>query len=270
MDLQLGGKSAIVTGSTRGIGRAIAEALAGEGASVMVHGRRQRDAAGVAAGLRKRSGVPVEPCAADLSTDSGAELLVDAAVEGLGSIDVLVNNAGTYSFDSTWSNRDAAAWLEQFNVNVASAVRLIRLVVPRLKEQGWGRVVNVSSTDAVAPSANLPEYAASKAALANITLSLADECRGTGVTANTVTPGVIATETVLQYVRVEARRRGWTGNDRELMALALPALFGDPRGAWGKPADVAYITAVLCSPLADWVNGVDYRVDGAGVQGGST
>jgi 3-oxoacyl-[acyl-carrier protein] reductase len=142
---------------------------------------------------------------------------------------------------------------------------LIRLVVPTLKNQGWGRVVNVSSTDAKAPSASLPEYAASKAALANLTLSLADECRGTGVTVNTVTPGVIATDTVLEYVRMEARQRGWMGGDDALMARAVHALFGNPPGAWGTPADVAYVTTVLCSPLANWINGVDYRVDGGGV-----
>jgi NAD(P)-dependent dehydrogenase (short-subunit alcohol dehydrogenase family) len=264
MDLGLVGKRAIVTGSTSGIGEGIARELAREGATVLVHGRRPVEADRVVAAIEREGGSAAN-CIADLSSDDGAQRLVDAASRSIGEVDILVNNAGTYDFESTWSTLEPAEWLDRYNVNVGSAVRVTKLLLPGLKSRGWGRVVNISSSDAISPSATLPEYAASKAALANITLTLARECHKSGVTVNGITPGFVLTPPVMAYLRGVADARGWpVQSDEAIAERALSELFSDPLGGWGGPEDIAYVAAALCAERARWITAADIRVDGGG------
>lgn len=264
MDLGLTGKRALVTGSTSGIGEGIARELAREGARVVVHGRRRNEAGRVVMDIERAGGRAIA-CVSDLANDGGAANLADTANRSLGGVDILVNNAGTYDFDSTWGTLEPSDWLDRFNVNVASAVRITTLLLPELKASRWGRIVNISSSDAVSPSATLPEYAASKAALANTTLTLARECHGTGVTVNSITPGFVLTPTVISYLRTVASDREWPArDDREIAERALSELFDNPLGGWGRAEDIAYVAAMLCGEQAGWITAADLRVDGGG------
>ena len=205
MDLQLAGKRALVTGSTLGIGRAIAAALAAEGASVIVNGR---DPGRVAEAVREIAGPgAVSGCAADLSTAAGAATLAAFAVQD-GPVDILVNNAGMFTVKEFFDIEDAD-WQAMFDLNVMSAVRLSRALMPAMLERGWGRLVFIGSDQSSKPNPSMAHYAMTKTALVSIARSLAERTRETGVTVNT-----------LQVARGDRRRR-------RLPVLA--AGFGDQR-----------------------------------------
>jgi short chain dehydrogenase len=160
MNLQLTGKRALVTGSSSGSGKAIAWKLAEEGASVVVTGRDRKRADAVAQAIRTDTKGAAVSIAADLSTDEGAEVLA----EELGGIDILVNNAGLLpSPESSWWNTTPAEWAKVYNQNVVSIVRLVQRLGPRMREAGWGRVINISSGGAWQPFANMADYTATQA-----------------------------------------------------------------------------------------------------------
>jgi 3-oxoacyl-[acyl-carrier protein] reductase len=262
VELHIAGKCALVTGSTSGIGAAVAEQLAEEGVRVVVHGRRS-DAACLLVESIRACGGQCWAALGDLTLDRDADGVVHAALEKLGQVDILVNNAGSYDLASSWSTLTPAAWLERLNANIVSAVRVVRPLLAPMRALGWGRIINVGSTDAVAPGTGLPEYAASKAALANLTLTLSRELRGSGVTVNTITPGAVLTGTVLAYLRTVAEQREWDQSDDAALAQrGLLEVLGAPPGGWGTSRHIAYVVAMLCSPRADWLNGADIRIDG--------
>src|SRR5262245_45848675 len=178
MELGLANKRAVVTGSSAGIGRAIARTLAEEGALVVINGRGGR-AETTAREIRAATRGTAIGVAADLATDEGAHLLAEMALSELGGVDILVNNAGVY-FERGWWDTQPGAWAEIFNRNVSSSVRMIRRLGPRMRQAGWGRIINISSGLAFQPFAGMPDYAASKAAIANMTVSLAREFAGQG------------------------------------------------------------------------------------------
>jgi NAD(P)-dependent dehydrogenase (short-subunit alcohol dehydrogenase family) len=258
MDLQLRGQRALVTGSSAGIGAAIAVRLAAEGATVLVHGRRP-DAVHEVVDQIGRTGGHAEPALGDLSTESGAAQVADVALAG--GVDILVNNAGWYA-NTTWEQATAEDWLRGYNRNVVTAVRLIRTLVPGMRERGWGRIVQLSSGEATAPFAIMPEYAAAKAALVNLTVSLAKKLARTGITVNTVSPGIVVTPGVDAFYRKVAAERGWGDSWADIEAAVLREVLDNPTGRLGRPADVADLVAYLVSPLAGYVNGANLRVDG--------
>jgi NADP-dependent 3-hydroxy acid dehydrogenase YdfG len=167
MDTGLSGKRALVTGSSAGLGEAIAKMLAAEGASVVVHGRDAERTAAVAAELRAAGGDAVAVIG-DLATDAGADAVSDAA----GDVDVLVNNAGYYD-GLPWSAVTAEMWAQIYEVNVISAVRLIERLVPAMRRRGRGRVIQIGGGLALQPVADQPHYNATLAARHNLTVSLA-------------------------------------------------------------------------------------------------
>jgi len=140
----------------------------------------------------------------DLSTDDGAQRVVDKAVAECGAIDILVNNAGAYEVRG-WADATPQEWLDTFNQDVLSMVRMIRLLVPRMKPLGWGRIIQLSSVVGVQPLAAHPHYSAAKAAVINMTVSLAKELANSGITVNTVTPGPIMTTGWVEWARGIAR-----------------------------------------------------------------
>lgn len=261
MNLQLKQKRAVVTGSSSGIGEAIATALGAEGAHVLLHGRREAALEQVAEAIPDRGGHAAW-VSADLTTDHGAQTVIDVATAELGGVDILINNAGTYDFHTSWASLTPNDWNERFNENTLSAVRLIKLTLPHMKEAGWGRIINVSSTAVQMPPSELPDYSASKAALANLTLSLARDCARTGVTANSISPGIVLTSGMWSYLHQLARQNQWQSDDAAIADMALKEVFDDPPGGWGHPADIAYVALFLASPHAHWINGSDLRVDG--------
>jgi 3-oxoacyl-[acyl-carrier protein] reductase len=258
VDLQLAGRTAIVSGSSAGIGTAIATRLASEGATVLVHGRRA-DAVGAVVEQITNAGGSAEPVVGDLSTEHGAAAVIEAAVAA--KVDILVNNAGWYA-NTTWDETSAEDWLRGYEQNVLTAVRLIRALTAGMRERGWGRVVQMASGEASSPFATMPEYAAAKAALVNVTVSLAKHLASTGITVNTVSPGIVLTPGVERFYREVAAARGWGDHWPDIEAAVLREVLGNPAGRLGRPADVADLVAFVVSPLAGYINGANLRVDG--------
>jgi NAD(P)-dependent dehydrogenase (short-subunit alcohol dehydrogenase family) len=260
MDLDLAGKRALVTGSTLGIGRAIAEALAAEGADVMINGR---DAGRVAAAARDIPG-KVSGCAADLSTAAGAAALAAFAAKD-GPVDILVNNAGTFTVKEFFDIEDAD-WQAMFELNVMSAVRLSRALMPAMLARRWGRVIFIGSDQSSKPNPSMAHYAMTKTALVSIARSLAERTRGTEVTVNTVQVAPTWTDGVDAFMRQMADIEGTTP------AEMSRAYFAEGEGRtsllqrWARPEEIAAVVAFLCSPLAAAVNGAAPRADGGMVR----
>jgi 3-oxoacyl-[acyl-carrier protein] reductase len=260
MDLRLAGKRALVTGSSSGIGERIAKSLAEEGVAVAVHGRNQKAAARVAQDVTA-SGGKAAVSTGDLRTDEGARQVVGAAIAALGGIDILVNNAGVFPFRG-WNNTTPNDWSDLYNVNVVSMVRVVRLLVPHMRELGWGRIIQISSGVATSPNASMPDYAAAKAATVNLSVSLARELAGTGITVNTVSPGAIVTPGWKDLALAAAAAQGWSTDFAEVEQRLLAGPLANPAGRLGRVEDVANVVVFLASPLADYVNGANFRVDG--------
>ncbi len=266
MDLQLKGRRALVTGSSSGIGEAIARMLASEGASVVVHGRNAERAEKVAAKIGA-AGVALGA----LSSDEGAAGVYTAAVKALGgSVEILINNAGGSSTGNTSKpplQISADDFVSNYHSNMLAAVRLCNLAVPDMVAAGFGRVVNVSSAVALQPNNLGADYSGAKAALNNYTVSLAGSLKGVGVTVNTLTPGVIMVDGLLRFGRARY------GDDTLSIAdvtnrLAEEKVFDlPPAGRLGTPEELAIMACTLASPIMGFVTGANYRVDGGQVRG---
>lgn len=260
MDLQLKGKRALVTGSSSGIGAAIAKILAKEGATVAIQGRNHQKVNQVVQDIVEQGGHALA-ATGDLTQNEDAQKVVDTVLETLGGIDILVNNAGAYPLQS-WTTATVEDWIENFETNVFSMVRVLNLLLPHMKTLGWGRIIQISSNAGVQAFPGAPHYSATKAANINMSVSLAKELSGTGVTANTVSPGPIVTEGWIDFAQDIAHEQGW-GTDLEVVKRKFLEMMGGlPSGRLGEPEDVANLVAFVASPLADYINGANLRVDG--------
>jgi NAD(P)-dependent dehydrogenase (short-subunit alcohol dehydrogenase family) len=261
VDLGLSERTALVTGSWRGTGRGIARVLAREGAHVLVHGFDEESAESAADALRAEGG-RASAVAGDISHADGADRAADAALAAAaGRVDVLVNNYGVAEGPG-WLDGDDGDWLDSFQSNVLSGVRLVRRLVPGKRDRGFGRVIFVSTVGTLRPAARMPHYYASKAALPTLTVSLAKELAHTGITVNTVSPGLVATDEVKQrFLRLGAER-GWGDSWEEVEPHAARVFLDNPTGRVGGPEDVGALVAFLASERAWYVNGVDLRIDG--------
>lgn len=264
MDLQLGGKRALVTGSSAGIGEAIAKAIAREGACVMVHGRNEERANGVADEIAAE-GEAAEVVLGDLSTDAGAARVAREAGAG-GPVDVLVNNAGLYEL-TTWDDVTTEQWEASFQADLLSAVRLIKAFMPGMRERGWGRIIQIGSGSGAQPFPTQPQYVSVKGAMLTMTVSLARYLAGTGVTSNIVTPGLVRVPSVERFYRQMNEHRGWGETWEEIEAGVVREVLPNDTGRMGTPEDVAPVVAMLASPLSCFVSGADYRVDGGSTVG---
>jgi NAD(P)-dependent dehydrogenase (short-subunit alcohol dehydrogenase family) len=260
MDLQLGGKRALVTGSSSGLGEEIARLLAAEGAAVVVHGRDEARTAAVAKSIRGdggNAGVAI----GDLSTDAGADQVHAAAVSA-GPVDILVNNAGIYDPQAQWSETLPGAWAEIYNVNVISSVRMIQRLLRGMRARGWGRVIQISSVLADLPKASQPHYAAANAARNNLAASLARELKHSGVTSNAVAAGGILTPALRESLTGVGREQGWGDSWEEIEPKFVSAFSPNDIGRVGRPRDYADAVAFLASPVAGYITGATLRIDG--------
>jgi NAD(P)-dependent dehydrogenase (short-subunit alcohol dehydrogenase family) len=260
MDLELSGKRALVTGSTTGIGEAIARVLALEGASVAVHGRDDRRGHRLADELQQKGHRAVF-VKADLSVADDVVRLADQARAALGGIEILVNNAAIYP-QHTWFEGSPEDWGRLYAVNVVPVVQLIQLLVPEMKRAGWGRVIQISSGVASKPFAHMPAYSASKAAINNATASLCLALAGSGVTVNAISAGLIRTAEIERWFYAEAKARGWSDDWNQMERNILKDYLPVPVGHIGAPEDIARLAAFLASPQASYINGAIVRVDG--------
>lgn len=258
MDLQLNGKRALVTGSSSGIGVAVAKRLAEEGASVIVHGRNRERAEAVTHDIRNAGGHAVS-VTGDLATQEGCDLVAAQVTETLGGLDILINNAGgSEDGGRDWSRSPWPVWIEEFEKNTGSAVRLIEHFLPGMVNQRWGRIINVTSAQATMPFPHSsPAYNAVKAGIINMTTSLSKTYAKHGVTTNCISPGPVDSAVFRDF----ALKLG-QGDTFEEVEPILADKWGVSRGRLGQPDDLAGAFAFLASPLARFVNGVTLRVDG--------
>lgn len=277
MDLQLTGKRALITGSNSGIGMGIAQVLASEGACVIIHGRDVDRCRQVVADIQTAGGI-ASYVDGDLATADGCAQVAEAITERLKGVDILVNNAGGRASSHRTDGRGGpmnAPWLETpwsdwqwtFEQNVGAAVRLIQAFMPGMRERGFGRVVNISSAAATQVERDLAEYQAVKAAMVNMSASLAKTLAHTGVTVNTVSPGTILTSAVRKTFLNLAEKLGWDTQDwSEVERRFTSEVFVNSAGKFGEPADIGRMVALLASPLSSFMTGGNYRVDGGQIR----
>jgi 3-oxoacyl-[acyl-carrier protein] reductase len=259
MDLQLEGHRAVITGSSAGIGAAIATAMAAEGAAVVVHGRRQ-EAVTMVADKINAAGYQAQGVVGDLADPADSARFIEEVLEG-GDVDILVNNAGAF-VNRGWDEATPEAWLELYAVNVAATVRCIQGLLPGMRRSGWGRIIQIGTGEAINPFPFMPDYAATKAALLNLTASLAKHLNRTGITVNTVSPGIVVTPGVEKFYRAEATRRNWGKDWAAIEAAVLAEILDNPTGRLGRPEEIASLVSFVASPLAGYINGANLRIDG--------
>ncbi|HSY14212.1 MAG TPA: SDR family oxidoreductase [Verrucomicrobiae bacterium] len=264
MDLGLKGKVVLVTGASRGIGRAIAEAFATEGAHVAIAARNAQEVQAVAAEIARQTKATVEGFATDVMQADQIKELVDHAAKRFGTIHILVNNAGGVGAFAPFEQLTDDDWLEILNLNVLSAVRATRAALPFMQKQKWGRIINISSESGTQPDAFMPHYNASKAALNNLTKSLSKAYAQDGILVNTVSPAFIMTPLVANMLKKMASEQGvspeqvtsqFLANNRPHIELKRP----------GTSEEVAGAVLFLASEQASFITGTNLRVDGGSV-----
>lgn len=264
MDLQLNGKSALVTGSSKGIGEAIAMTLAREGVRVIVHGRDGAQAARVVEAIASEGGA-ASAVLADLTSDGEAERLVSEVESRNGSVDILVNNAGGSGPKNDWQTTGPEEWTATYDRNVLAALRVTTGFLPGMRQARWGRIINISSDAATMPSPNGPDYSAAKAAMNAMTASLAKAVAAEGVTVNAISPGTIRSARLEAAFRSVATDRGLASPDAswsDVEGRVLPLFAHVPAGRVGQLEELAHAVAFLASPLASYITGINLRVDG--------
>lgn len=245
MQIDLSGKTALVSGASRGIGRAIAVELAGAGAAVVVNYRTGAEAAEAVVGEIEAAGGRATAVQADVSAPADVERLVKASTDAYGSLDILVNNAGI-TRDNLLLRMKDEEWEAVLSTNLRAAYLLTKAVLRPMMRARWGRIVSITSVVGLTGNAGQANYSAAKAGLIGFTRSVAREMAARGITANAVAPGFIETDMV-------------AGLGAELRENVLKQI---PLGRLGNPHDVAQVVAFLASDAAAYVTGQTIAVDG--------
>jgi NAD(P)-dependent dehydrogenase (short-subunit alcohol dehydrogenase family) len=261
MDLQLRDKLALVSGSTAGIGFAIANGLAREGARVIVNGRTN-DRVNAAIN-RIRSDNP-DAKLEEIAVDLGGAAGVEEAVRRFPEVDVLVNNLGIFE-PTPFEQISDEDWFRFFEVNLMSGVRLSRAYLPLMKKRNWGRIVFISSESGVQIPAEMIHYGVTKTAQIAVARGIAETCAGTGVTCNAILPGPTASEGVKDFVGSLASQGGRSREqvEKEFFEKARPTSL---LKRFATPDEVAAMVIFICSPLSAATNGAALRVDGGVVR----
>ena len=244
VDLGLRDKVCVITGSTGGIGLAVAQLLQAEGAQVVTSGRRA-------------DGIGELHVSADLTKPGEPERLIAETIERFGTVDCLVNNLGGTDIQR-FDELDDEAWELAWQLNVMSAVRALRAALPAMQQQQRGAIVNVSSTSAKRPSAGFPAYSVTKAAMLSLSRLVADVYAKDGIRCNAVTPGPTATEAWLADDGLAVQQ-----GDRDEVLAKVAA--GRPLGRLAEPAEIAAVIVFLCSDRSSYVTGAAWSVDGGTV-----
>jgi NAD(P)-dependent dehydrogenase (short-subunit alcohol dehydrogenase family) len=261
MDLGLSGKTAVVSGSTAGIGFAIAATLAAEGAKVVVNGRTEARVSSAVAQIRQRvKNADVRGIPADLGTSRGVETFLQQAPEA----DILVNNLGIFEVKSFLDIPDSD-WLRFFEVNVLSGVRLSRHYLPGMLKKNWGRIIFISSESAQHIPAEMIHYGMTKTAQVAIARGIAESVAGTGVTVNSVLAGPTASEGASEFVENMARQQGVTKAEieKQFFASVRPTSL---LKRFETPEEIASVVAFIAGTPAISINGAAVRAEGGVVR----
>jgi NAD(P)-dependent dehydrogenase (short-subunit alcohol dehydrogenase family) len=266
VELALGGKVALVTGGSKGVGRGISDALVDEGANVCICSRNEEEVRRAASELEERGakGARAVAVVADLTEEGDRERLVEETVGELGHVDILVNNAGTVGEGGTLEDTPLEAWRNLFELNLFAAVDLVKRVVPHMQEKGWGRIINVSSENGTQPYPDMISYSASKGALDNFSKALSKQYAAEGILVNTVSPAFIESPLVTAMMEQAAEQQGISREDavQQFLQEMRPHIeLGRP----GRIDEVGPLVAFLASEKASFINGSNYRIDGGSV-----
>ena len=243
--MTLEGKVAVITGASRGIGRAIAEVLAQRGADVVCGDKLEEQAHATAAAIAAATGRRTSGCRVDVADSQSAQEFMDYAVANFGRVDILVNNAGI-TRDNLIMRISEQDWNAVIDVNLKGAFNCCKAVIRTMMKQRYGRIINISSVAGIAGNAGQTNYAASKAGLIGFSKSLAKEVGSRNVTVNVVAPGFVLTALTQDL-------------PQELKEAALKLT---PLGRWAKPEEIAYAVAFLASDEAAFITGQVLSVDG--------
>ena len=259
MELDISGKRALVTGSTLGIGRAIAESLLSEGAEVVIN---SRDAGRVDAAVQElESKGLVTGVVADLSSSEGVNTLINE----ISNIDILVNNAGFFEVKPFFKIEDAD-WFSMFELNVMSGVRLSRAFMQGMLDRDWGRIVFIGSDQSSKPNPAMVHYAMTKTAQVSVARGLSELTKGTGVTVNTVRVAPTWTDGVEAFLGQLAEIEDTTVEEMSRAYFEEGEGHASLLQRWAKPEEIANVVAFLCSPKASFINGAATRADGGMVR----
>ncbi len=259
MDFRLKDKVALVLASSKGLGKACATELAREGARVAISSRdsgRLEEAAGE---IKAETGAEVTPVVGDVTNEAHVEEIVSTTVERLGPVDILVTNTGAPAgglFDDL-SDQD---WLEAFELVTLSVVRLLRLVLPGMRERGWGRVISIQSTSVKQPIPHLVLSNGIRPGTQGILKSVVQGAAADGITINTVLPGVFLTDRLRNDLSGRAEKAGTTIEEQIEQTAKL-----NPTGRVGEPTELGSVVAFLASEQASYINGATIQVDGGSI-----
>lgn len=256
MDTKLTNKIAFVSGSTAGIGYAIASALASEGAEVIVNGRSQASVDSAVANIKTTTGKDAHGFVGDLSTASAAEELT----KRFPNIEILVNNLGIFE-PKPFDEIPDADWMRFFEVNVLSGVRLARLCLPAMRLANWGRIIFISSESGVQIPSEMIHYGMTKTAQLAVSRGLAETVAGTGITVNSILPGPTKSRGVVDFVETLAKADGKSFSDveKDFFEKVRPTSLIK---RFATPEEVASLVVYIASPLASATTGAALRVDG--------
>jgi 3-hydroxybutyrate dehydrogenase len=253
----LKGKTALVTGSTSGIGLGIAIALAEQGANIMMNGFGEKDAA---IAQVKAFGVEVDYHGADMSKPAEIEAMMQAAEKRFGAVDILVNNAGIQHVANI-EDFPADRWDAIIAINLTSAFHTTRLALPGMKQRNWGRIINLASVHGLVASAQKSAYVAAKHGIVGFTKVTALETAQTGVTCNAICPGWVLTPLVQKQVDARAEKDKVSNEEAKKLLLSEK----QPSGEFVTPEQLAALAVFFCSPAATQIRGVAWNMDGGWV-----
>ena len=260
MDLGLQGKIAVVAASSKGLGKAVAQTLAREGALVTVNGRDAETLRATADEIRSEGGDVIE-IVGDMTTVADIEGLINGTVERRGGLDVLVCNAGGPPSGNFAAFPDDQPWLDAINLNLMSTLRLMRLAIPHMQARGGGSITNIVSTSVKQPIGHLILSNTARTAVIGLTKTVATEYAGKNIRVNNVLPGSTLTGRITSLAQTRADKAGTTAEaimDEDAKAI--------PMGRLGTPQEFANVVAFLASDAASYVTGVSIQVDGGNLK----
>ena len=261
MDLGIRGRVAVVAGSSQGLGRAIADALAAEGVDLVINSRSREKLVTVQSEIVEATGARVEVAACDLTPDDGAAELIAAAESAFGQVDILVTNTGGPPA-GMFEDHSVEVWDEAIQQNFNSVVNLVRAALPGMKKRRWGRIVNVTSISVKQPVKGLILSNAIRAGVTGFAKTISNEVAEFNVTVNNVLPGFTRTERLIHLAEAVAERDGITVDD------AYAGWTEEiPMARLGEPCELASVAAFLCSEHASYVTGQSIAVDGGWIKG---